>query len=141
MTSPFCWAALPLTRDLEPFGSKMLRSLRLVPHLRRNASSTAAKLVEELGDAATVRKFMLVAHAIGAVWPEPLAVCTPCGCMVTHDETLVLHLFAAAVREDRPAFDQYAHDLLDEAERNHLYIAMLNFIVHYERSALAPPAA
>lgn len=140
MTSNFCWASLPRTRDLEPFGSKMLRCLRLVPHLRRNASSAAAKMVEELGDAATVRKFMLVAHAIGAVWPEPLAVCTPCGCMVTHDEKLVLNLFATAVCEDRPGFDAHARDLLDESERNHLYVAMLNFIVHYERVALAPPA-
>lgn len=126
------WATMSTTHELGPFGQKLLKSLRLVPLLSRNAPCVAAKLVEELGDAPSVRKFMLVAHAIGAIWPEPVAVCLPCGCMMTHDEALILNLFGAVTQQDRPQFDAIAQDLLNDTERHHLYVSMHNFIVHAE---------
>ncbi len=126
------WARLVAREHLDDFGERMLTCLRLVASMKTNTHCVAGRLVEQLGDAPTVRRFMLVAHAIASVWPEPVSVCPPCCGVVTHDEYLVIQLFALTTNNDRPAFDEIARDFLGDAERAHLYVSMQHFLILHQ---------
>ncbi len=129
MTMSFAWASMPTIAALDELGAHLLKSLRLVGMISRNAPDAGARLLDHWGDASAVRRFLLAAHSIGAVWPEPIAICPPCCGMMTHDEQLLLSLFDAALGCDRPRFDAHAQDLLDQSARDHLYVAMRHLVI------------
>ena len=130
-------ATLPLARlasreQLDETGERMLICLRLVASMNTNTHCVAGRLIEQLGDAPSVRRFMLVAHAIASVWPEPVSGCPPCCSVVTHDEYLVVQLFALTANDDRPGFDTLSQDFLGDAERSHLYVSMQHFLILHQ---------
>lgn len=126
------WANLKTREQLDENEEKLLICLRLVAAMKSNAHCVAGRLVEQLGDAPTVRRFMLAAHAIASVWPEPVTVCPTCCSIVTHDEWLVLQLFGATADDNRPLFDALASDFMGDAERSHLYVSMQHFLILFE---------
>lgn len=139
MSATLPWARLASRESLDEFGERMLVCLRLVASMKTNTHCVAGRLVEQLGDAPTVRRFMLVAHAIASIWPEPVSVCPTCCGVVTHDEYLVVQLFALTAADDRPMFDAIARDFLGDAERAHLYVSMQHFLILHQAAVLSEP--
>lgn len=128
MSANFPWARLPKQDDLDLFGQRMVKALRLVASMKNNTHCVAGQMVELLGDAPSVRRFMLVAHAVASVWPEPVSVCPTCCNTVTQDEFLIAELLATSCVDDRPRFDHASQDFLNDEARNHLYVAMRHFL-------------
>lgn len=138
MDSHIAWSTLPRMETIDGGARRIIRSLRLIALLNKKQACIAEHLVDQLGNKEAVRKFMLVAHAVGAAWPEPVTICAPCCPVMTHDERLLMLLVEAAAGDNRPAFDTLCRDMIGESERAHLYVAMRSFVLCYAHPRPVP---
>lgn len=113
--------ARPLMSALAPPGQRLIAALRLTVLARRRGVDPVAVLNEKFGCAHIGQLAMHIICVTGDVWPERFTISPPCCRSLSHDEALLGTIADLAGRQDRPAFDAEARDLLSEDARDQLW--------------------
>lgn len=115
--------ALPRTDQLAPEQAAIAGAVRrwvIAGKLRQCPFRAAA---ERLGCVHAARQLHLLLETIRVAWPDPFAVAPPCCATLSHDETTLLVMIAAARDHRRPVFDALLCEMLDQDARDRLYVA------------------
>lgn len=90
-----------------------------------------AELANRLGSEGAARHFLALVEEVGASWPEPVYVNSPCCPKLSYDEMMVLDLLTACGQDDRQTFDDLLRDMLPAEARDRIYTAGNAFIGSY----------
>lgn len=118
------FAPPPRLADLVPEEAALIMAARrwvMAQRHERMCPLQAAAI--QLGCLNAARSLHLLLAQIGAAWPDPVAVATPCCAVLTHDEATLVGIVIAARRHSRPVFDALLCEMLDQDARDRLHSA------------------
>ena len=104
--------------QLGPVAKRFLHALRLIALHDRLGRDPVPELAEKLGSVDVAAKALILAQAIGASWPEDIAVSRFCCRLMSHDEATIGAFVDAAARGDRAGFEAALSGLI-RADRTH----------------------
>ena len=118
----------PPVSQLHPAQHRLLHAMRAAVVIGRAGEDPVARLGQLLGRVSAARALLVLMQAIGAAWPDPVAVRRPCCTVLTPDETLFIAMVEQAAMGRRPAFDALLSDMIDADGRDCLFAATSRFV-------------
>lgn len=108
----------PRVEQLGPIADRFLHALRLIALHDRLGCDAVPELAAKLGSVDVAAKALILAQAIGASWPEDIAVSRFCCRLMSHDEATIGAFVDAAAHGDRAGFEAALSGLI-RADRTH----------------------